>query len=494
MQTEPSSSSARVRASLSHPVIDCDGHWLEPAPVLLDYVRRVGGQECVDAMVSMQRQYSSEEWYGANIDERLRRRWMRPAWWAFPANTLDRATSMLPRLLYERLDQFGIDFSIILPTRTSLGEGVPDPGLRRKMVRAMNVMHAELFAPFADRITPAATIPTTTPEEAVEEAEYVVNELGLKVAMISGSLRRPIPAYTSPDADPRSVPFFVDNLALDSPLDYDPMWTAFVELGLAPMTHSGALGWPDRSSPHNFVFNHVGHFASAAHSFARALYLGGVVARFPSLKFAFLEGGVGWARSLCADLVGHWEKRSRNPMLENLRPTNIDLTELSALIRQYGGPEMTARVDELIESIDMAFPGATLDELTDRELELDDFAAAVVSSKQDVLEMFSRSFYFGCEPDDPMTALAFDERLGPRLKPVFGSDISHFDVIDMRSVLEESWELVEDGLIDEQAFRELTFENAVSLHAGMNPNFFKGTVVEKPVGEELRRQQTPPDS
>ncbi len=489
MQTEPPSPSARVRASLSHPVIDCDGHWLEPTPVLIDYVRRVGGQDCADAMSNMQRDYGSREWYGADAGERLRRRWMRPAWWAFPANTLDRATSMLPRLLYDRLDQFGIDFSIILPTRTSLGEGVPDAELRRKMVRAMNVMHAELFAPFADRITPAAAIPTNTPDEAVEEAEYVVKELGLKVAMISGSLRRPIPAYASSDSDPRSVPFFVDNLALDSSHEYDPMWKAFVDLGLAPMTHSGALGWPDRSSPHNFVFNHLGHFASAAHSFARALYLGGVLARFPSLKFAFLEGGVGWARNLCSDLAAHWEKRSRNPMLENLRPTNIDVAELTGLIREFGGPEMTSRIDELIESIDMAFPGDSLEELTERELDLDDFAAAMVNSRQDVVEMFSRNFYFGCEPDDPMTALAFDERLGPRLKPLFGSDISHFDVTDMRTVLEESWDLVKHGLIDERAFRELTFENAVSLHAGMNPNFFKGTVVEKSVEEELTRQR-----
>jgi predicted TIM-barrel fold metal-dependent hydrolase len=489
MPKQPPSPSARIRGALSHPVIDCDGHWLEPTPVLLDYVKRIGGQDCADAMAKMQREYGSKEWYGLDVPERLRRRSMRPAWWAFPANTLDRATAMLPRLLYERLDQFGIDFSIILPTRTTLGDAVADPALRHKMVRAINVMHAELFAPFADRITPAATIPTNTPDEAVEEAEYVVKQLGLKVAMISGSLRRPIPAYASPDSDPRASPFFVDNLALDSLFTYDDMWTAFVELGLAPMTHSGSLGWPDRSSPHNFVFNHLGHFASAAHAFARALYLGGVVARFPTLNFAFLEGGVGWARSLCADLVGHWEKRSRQPMLDNLRPANIDMEELTRLIREFGGPELTVRVEELVESLDIAFPGASLTELSDRERDLDDFEAAGVSSAQEVAATFARNFYFGCEPDDPMTALAFDSRLGPRLRPVFGSDISHFDVIDMTTVLEESWELVERGLIDEPAFRQLTFENAVSLHAGMNPDFFKGTVVEKAVAEELIRQQ-----
>jgi predicted TIM-barrel fold metal-dependent hydrolase len=470
-------------------VLDCDGHWLEPTPILLDYLKRVGGQECADAMEKMQREHGSQEWYQTDVSERLRRRWMRPAWWSFPADALDRATAMLPRLLYERLDQLGIDYSIILPTRINLGAAVPDANLRRAMVRAINVMHAELFAPFSDRITPAATIPTSTPEEAIEEANYAVKELGLKVAVIAGSLPRPIPAYAGPDTDPRSAPFYVDNLALDSAYSYEPLWSAFVDLRLAPMTHSGSLGWPDRSSPHNFVFNHVGHFAAAAHAFARALYLGGVVARHPSLNFGFLEGGVGWARALCSDLVGHWEKRSLRPMLENLRPTNTDMEAMSALIREYGGPLLAGREDELLESLDLAFPGLSARELTDREVDLDDFAAAQVSSKQEVQDTFARNFYFGCEADDPMTALAFDERLGPRLKAVFGSDISHYDVTDMTTVLHESWELVEEGLLDEQAFREFTFENTVSLHAGMNPDFFKGTVVEKAVDEELARQQ-----
>jgi len=39
------------------------------------------------------------------------------AFWAIPTtNTLDRATELLPKLLYERLDEFGIDFSVLYPT------------------------------------------------------------------------------------------------------------------------------------------------------------------------------------------------------------------------------------------------------------------------------------------------------------------------------------------------------------------------------------------
>jgi hypothetical protein len=41
--------------------------------------------------------------------------------------------------------------------------------------------------------------------------------------------------------------------------------------------------------------------------------------------------------------------------------------------------------------------------------------------------------------------------------------------------------LVEEELITEQDFRDFVFTNPASLHAGMNPDFFKGTVVERHV-------------
>ena len=32
-----------IRAGLSHPIIDGDGHWMEPIPVFLEYLSEVGG-------------------------------------------------------------------------------------------------------------------------------------------------------------------------------------------------------------------------------------------------------------------------------------------------------------------------------------------------------------------------------------------------------------------------------------------------------------------
>ena len=65
-----------------------------------------------------------------------------------------------------------------------------------------------------------------------------------------------------------------------------------------------------------------------------------------------------------------------------------------------------------------------------------------------------------------------------RLNAIYGSDLGHFDLPDMRDAAYEAWELVEDGVINEAEFRDFVFANPVRLHGGMNPDFFKGTAVE----------------
>jgi hypothetical protein len=73
-----------------------------------------------------------------------------------------------------------------------------------------------------------------------------------------------------------------------------------------------------------------------------------------------------------------------------------------------------------------------------------------------------------------------------KLKAMMSSDIGHWDVTDMNEVVEEAHELVEDGLISEEDFRDYTFTNAATLYAGMNPDFFKGTACEAAVAKLLR--------
>ena len=69
-------------------------------------------------------------------------------------------------------------------------------------------------------------------------------------------------------------------------------------------------------------------------------------------------------------------------------------------------------------------------------------------------------------------------RTGPACNAIFASDIGHWDVPDMRDVLVEAWELVDDGLLDEAEFRDFTCGNVVRMLTAGNPDFFAGTAVE----------------
>jgi hypothetical protein len=50
---------------------------------------------------------------------------------------------------------------------------------------------------------------------------------------------------------------------------------------------------------------------------------------------------------------------------------------------------------------------------------------------------------------------------------------------DMMEVSPEAYELIEDGLITTDDFRDFTFSNAVRLWGTQNPKFFEGTAVAK---------------
>lgn len=490
MTQSKESSGRRVRRGLKHPVIDADGHWLELQPIFLDYLAQVAGGKLADQYATHAASHLGFDWYRMTPDERMRHRVLRSPWWTFPCNTVDRTAAIVPAMFYDRLDDLGIDYALVYPSLGFNLAKVQDENMRRAVTRAYNVMAADMFRPYADRMTAAAAISLNTPAEAIEEAEYAVRTLGLKALVMNCTVPRRIEADADwqPEAGRRRI--FVDSLGMDSAFDYDPVWAKMIELKVAVTNHTGSMGWPDRSSPTNFVANHLGHFAQSHHAFARALFLGGVTERFPALNFGFLEGGVGWASNLHADLIGHWKKRSRKAAHQNLRPDSLDIKEMRRLMEQYAGGDKNfkGRIDDILaRNLHTLIPNITLEELTRRDFDVDEFAAVKIDSVADINRLFANNFYFGCEADDPVTTWAFDPRMKTRLKAMMGSDVSHFDVTDATEVMEEAWEMVEDGMLTEADFRDFTFGNAATLHGRMNPDFFKGTVVEAEAAAELKR-------
>jgi predicted TIM-barrel fold metal-dependent hydrolase len=477
MEVHHKTSSASIHARLTHPVIDGDGHWIEFEPTLLDYLKQVGGPTMVDRYRRNEYSTSSRMWSQMTPEKRRARRALQPAWWAFPAkNSLDRATAMLPRLLYERMADIGLDFAVVYPTLALFFPAMKDPEVRSAAYRAYNLMAADMFRGLEDRLIPAACIPMGTPEEALAELEVVVNQLGLKALMFSSLLRRSIEAAQK-DGVANSYATWLDTLGLDSQYDYDPVWAKCVELKVTPTFHTASQGVGTRASLSNFVYNHIGHFAAAGEAVCKSLFLNGVTRRFPTLKFAFLEGGVGWACTLYSDLIGHWKKRNAQA-LEYTNPANLNMEMIADYFQRYGAESLTKHSDQL-DSINQLLAGVEA---------VDDFARCEITRPADIRDLFVPNFYFGCEPDDPVNVWAFRAKANPfnaKLNAFMGSDIGHFDCVDMTDVLHEAHELVEEGLMAEDEFRDFVFGNPVRLWGSANPDFFKGTVIEKQAAQCL---------
>jgi hypothetical protein len=70
---------------------------------------------------------------------------------------------------------------------------------------------------------------------------------------------------------------------------------------------------------------------------------------------------------------------------------------------------------------------------------------------------------------------------------IFASDLGHWDVPEFDEPLEEAYELVEKGILDEAQLRTFVFENPLKFYGSLNPDFFTGTVLEKEAAAELAR-------
>jgi predicted TIM-barrel fold metal-dependent hydrolase len=475
MSATERSPSAAVRSRLKHPVIDSDGHFIESVPTFLEYLKIVGGAVLAGRFESVwgNSHIAAQSWYNLSPAQRRDLRATRAPWFTLPTkNTLDRATAMFPKLMFERLDEMGLDFTVMYPGLGLTAPALDDGEMRRASCRALNNLYADLFRDFARRITPVGIIPMHTPQEAIEELEHAVKDLGLKAVMMASYVRRPVKGIVSryPEAAPYA--FWLDTYGIDSEYDYDPVWGKCVDLGVAPTFHSAGYGWAWRNSISNFMFNHIGHFAASAEGLCRSLFMGGITRRFPDLRCAFLEGGVGWARSLLSDSIGHWEKRTAEA-LENYDPAGLDREMMLDLSERYGSSLCALGKVEFLA-------GTHKEDST----AVDEWGPCQIHRKEDLGDLFVPHFYFGCEGDDPVTASAFDAKRNPfnaRLKAVYGSDIGHWDVPDMRDVTKEAYEMVEKGLITDEDFRDFVFVNPVDLWTCLNPEFFAGTVVESEV-------------
>jgi hypothetical protein len=77
---------------------------------------------------------------------------------------------------------------------------------------------------------------------------------------------------------------------------------------------------------------------------------------------------------------------------------------------------------------------------------------------------------------------------------MMGSDLGHWDVPSFTMPLVEAYELVEDGILTDEQFKEFTCTNAVRFYAGAGRSFFAGTSVQAAVARiqaDLAGELTP---
>jgi predicted TIM-barrel fold metal-dependent hydrolase len=473
------SSGADIHRQLGYPVIDIDGHLLEHLPAVVPHLREHLSQGLFD-------RYAAGEFSpllsvpAGNNAERTPSRAPQVGWWGVPTrNTLDRATCMIPGLLHERMDELGLDLSVLYPTVGFGIAGLADEELRRGLCAGWNSYLAEVIAPWRDRLRVAGIIPMHSPAEAIEELEHC-HRLGIDVAGLPHCVIRPIP---EPHQGPAAClwpgnAYWLDTFGLDSAYDYDPVWARCSQLGL-PVTFHGGLALDTRhiQSVSSFVWNHIGLHASMMAPVARSLVLGGVTHRFPDLPFAFLECGVAWAASMAADLVEHWERRSPEGLAAN-DPTALDVDLLTEQFVRHGlDPSGLEH---------LALPSGPPPD------ERDEWRLTGASSAEEVVERLAANCYFGCESDDRTVGFAFSPALpfGTRLKAALSSDLGHWDTEDIGKILKHAYRHVSDGVLTEADFKDFVFTNPARLYLGANPRFFDGTPVEAHIPSLLAEEST----
>jgi predicted TIM-barrel fold metal-dependent hydrolase len=221
-------------------------------------------------------------------DDRLRRLRGEP-----PLGSFDELVPAAYRTAADRLDRlnaFGFDAAVLFPNYGLLWEKmlVEDRAAQRANARAYNRFMADTCQGGQGRLFGVAHLLLHDPAWAVEEIRRVAAQ-GVRLAMIA-----PAP---------------VDGKPL-SHADFDPVWRAFSEEGVAPVFHVSGFESPIHPAWHVGETDDGGLFLDSiflwlAPAVAIAnLILSGTLERFPDLRIGVVELTAGWVPSFLLHIDG----------------------------------------------------------------------------------------------------------------------------------------------------------------------------------------------
>ncbi|MCL0102333.1 amidohydrolase [Dehalococcoidia bacterium] len=174
----------------------------------------------------------------------------------------------------------GIDAEIMFPQKGMAMWATPDPVFAQAQCRAYNDWAWEVFGPHYDRLSPLPGIATGDVAGSVEEI-YRVAKTGFRGIML------PVKPTWGPH-DPLEHPNY--NMSM-----FDPIWDAIQETSLAITFHISTGRDPRGARGEGgAVINYVCHSLAPTVEPVVNLCASGILERYPGLKFATIEAGIGW--------------------------------------------------------------------------------------------------------------------------------------------------------------------------------------------------------
>jgi len=173
----------------------------------------------------------------------------------------------------------GIDAEVIFPNKGLSMWATPDAVFAQAQCRVWNEWAWETFGPYNAQLSPVAAIATADLEGSIAEVKRVA-KLGFRALTLPCK-----PVWGAHD---------VDHANYNLPT-FDPLWAVIQDTGL-PITFHISTGRDPRASRGNggAVINYVSHSLAPTVEPVANFCASGLLERFPKLRFATIEAGIGW--------------------------------------------------------------------------------------------------------------------------------------------------------------------------------------------------------